>query len=340
MADSDWHLERFAEFVKGVQLSGGTTPHVAMTVESMNRMGESMADKLWFAGCYALVYNWPTAERIFLENPYELFDPFDFEMWFRTNRAGIALRKERKAVLLAERFTDCAASYLDYIPTVETKDWFQQAQLGIPSYHQAFRDFTNNCKYMGRYIAIRWLEVIRRAFDLEGLDMPDMLSRDGEHPRKALALLYPEDSEALLGNNAPENLRISDRAADRCLVDLATIGVRANYYDIQSLLCEYKQSWLGGKQYPGKSIDTEMDYFEKLVGYWGLEPAPAFYSVREACFPAWSLGEVNGWQGVRPQLGRVLKEYGYTWSDAVYDWGATTDLSQPVVREDGPGGLL
>lgn len=340
--DSAWHLERFAEFVKGVQLSGGTTPHVAMTVASMEEL-PAVTDKLWFAGCYALVYNWPTAERIYLENDPVTFDPFDFEMWFRTNRAGIALRKERKAVLLAERFTDSAASYLDYIPTVEDKPWFAKAQLGIPVYHEAFDDFTQHCKYMGRYIAIRWLEVMRRAFDLPGLEMPDMMSRDGQHPRRALAYLYPEDTEPLLGGNSPENLAVSDRAAARCLVDLASVGVAASYYDIQSLLCEYKQSFAGGKQYPGKSIDTEMDYHLKIYAHhWGTERASEsrFSAIRERCFPEFCLGEKNGWTGVRPELGLVLQKYGYTWSDAVYDWSATKDLSQPVLRANGPGMLL
>jgi len=56
---------------------------------------------------------------------------------------------------------------------------------------EAFDDVTSAIKYMGRYIVIRWLEVARRAFNLPHLAMPDLRSKDGDHPRKALALMYP-----------------------------------------------------------------------------------------------------------------------------------------------------
>jgi len=320
----DEHFLHFAEFVKGVQLSGGTTPHVAMTVESLSRLDDPR-EKLWFAGCYALTYNWPSAERIFLEWPVDSFNQADFLMWTEEHWAGIPLRKERKAVFRKPFFAESLASYHRFIDTLS---W-------PATYPEALAEFDAGCRYMGRYIAIRWLEVVRRAFGTEWV-MPDIHSDGGQHPRKALALLYPEDGPALLGGNSARELLVSDQAAARCLLDLnMAYGIETDYYTIQSLLCEYKQSVLGRKQYPGKSIDTEMDYFRRVYAHWGEErqQQSSFYDVREACFPVWALGEWNGWDGVRPELGGVLADHGYTWSDTLYDYTATTNFAEPVLLD-------
>ena len=331
----DEHILRMAEFVKGVELSGGTTPHVAMTVASMALLTDPL-EKLWFAGCYALTYNWPTAERIFLEWRPADFNRADFLMWSEDNWDGVFLRKERKAVFRKPFFAESASSYLDFAR------WMLQQDSWPEDYLDALDMFTSRCRYMGRYIGIRWLEVMRRAFDT-GWVMPDVRSDGGEHPRKALALMYPGDAIALLGGNSKREVHIADQAADRCLLDLRVeFGLTLDYYDLQSLLCEYKQSVIGKKQYPGKSIDTEMDYFRRVYGYWGEAKAgeSAFYRVRAECFPDWSRGELSGWSGVRKELGAALVEHELTWSDSVYDYSATTDMAYPVLRDPNITSLM
>lgn len=322
----DEHFVHFAEFVRAVELAGGTTPHVAMTVESMNRLDDPL-EKLWFAGCYALTYNWPAAERLFLETLIE--QPPDVE-WLERHWAGIPLRKERKAVFRKDYFARSAATYISFAESLaEDSGW-------PATYEEAFDLFNVSAFGMGRYIAIRWLEVMRRAFPerCAGWVMPSILSDGGQHPRKALALMYPRDAEALLGGNSPRELGISDLTANMLMADLGVeYGIQTNFYELQSLLCEYKQSALGRKQYPGKSIDTEMDYWLRVQEHWG-DPDSEFFHVRASCFPEWSLGEVHGWTGVRPELGRVLADFGYTWSDATYDYAQTRalgDFSSPVI---------
>lgn len=329
------HFRGLAEFVRGVELAGGTTPHVSMTVEMMDRLDDPL-EKMWFAGCYALVYNWPTAERIWLEWRPGDFSYDKFLDWALEHWDGLALRKERKAVYGKPKFAECATTYLQMADRLAGSGTWPE------TYEEAFK-LLGPVKYMGRYIGIRWVEVMRRAFPEKagGWEMPSILSDGGEHPRKALALLYPEDASDLLGGNSRKELRVADIAADRCLIDLQLeYDVETDYYELQSLLCEYKQSALGRKQYPGKSIDTEMDYFRRIYEYWGKhsQEESSFYEVRTARFPEWSLGEKQGWDGVRKVLGTTLVDHGYTWSDAVYDWEASqSDISNPVRRPDaGP----
>lgn len=322
------HFVHFAEFVKGVELAGGTTPHVAMTVQSMSRLDDPL-EKLWFAGCYALTYNWPAAERLFLEvRPSEAPGILP---WLEEHWDGLPLRKERKSVFRKTYFARSAAAYATFA-------WGMSGPAAWPeTYTEAFDLFVRANYCMGRYIAIRWLEVMRRAFPdaCAGWVMPSILSDGGQHSRKALALVYPGAAEALLGGNKPHELAASDHAAATLKLDLElTYGLKTNFYEMQSLLCEFKQSALGRKQYPGKSIDTEMDYMTKVLEHWGTYTTTTFWDVRRECFPEWTLGELNGWDGVRPELGRVLADFGYTWSDAIYDWGASKDdLSVPVKHD-------
>lgn len=327
------HFRFLAEFVKGVEYAGGTTPHVAMTVESMRRIDDPL-EKLWFAGCYALTYNWATAERIWLEwRPEDNFD--NFLEWADEHWVGLPLRKERKAVFRKPFFAECAQSYIGFARRVVDERWPE-------TWDEAFSWYTYNCKYMGRYIAIRWLEVLRRAYpsaEPAGWVMPDISADGGQHPRKALALIYPEDAEALLGGNSRREVAIANEAADLCIAELATTyGINTDYYTMQSLLCEYKQSALGRRQYPGKSIDSEMAYHDKVAAHWGQ--SPTFFEVRRACFPEWSLGELQGWHGVRDPLMSVQAVHGYTWSDAVYDWRQTTDVAHPAKRLGGWRSIL
>jgi hypothetical protein len=331
----DEHFVHLAEFIRGVELAGGTTPHVSMTVGSMSRI-EDPLEKLWFAGCYALTYNWPAAERLFLElRPGEMTLPWLDEHW-----DGIPLRKERKSVYRKWAFLESATAYAAFAREL------MNASRWTETYEDAFGLFNDHTRFMGRYIAIRWLEVMRRAFpdQCAGWTMPSILSDGGQHPRKTLALVYPQYSQWLLGGNTAGELKIADAAADQCLLDLRLeYGLETNYYELQSLLCEYKQSALGRKQYPGKSIDTEMDYFTLVRKHWGNRSDSSFWDVRRVCFPDWSRGEFQDrWYGVRPELGAVLADYGYVWSDVIYAYNATkahSTFAEPV-RKHGSELLL
>jgi len=130
-----------------------------------------------------------------------------------------------------------------------------------------------------------------------------------------------------------------NEVVEYCREDLlGEFGIDVDYYTMQSLLCEYKQSALAGKQYPGKSIDTFLAYFKKVYDYWGKDEAAEseLWAVRKAIFPEWSLGEVQGWDWTREELGKTLPDYGYTWSDILYDYVATkasNSFNNPVKRE-------
>lgn len=328
------HLRFFGEFVTGVMQTGGTTPHMLLAVEAAR--GHDLRERLWRGGCYAFVYNIPYAELL-----WQSWGPGEWKYdelvgWLTTEWKGIRLRKERKAVRSPEKLARCMTSYAEYIDMIPKREWYLSEDMDPKTrYITAFDDMCNSVYGMGRYIVIRWLEFAKRSLEKD-LSMYDLHPKDGEHPRKALALMYPEYHDELMGGNDAETLEIVNDVVEYARQDLKEFhNVDVDHYTMQSLLCEYKQSVLAMKQYPGKSIDTEVNYWDKLVDYWGDNWAAdsKFWEYRKNIFPSFALGEEQGWRGVRDELGKVLREHHYTWSDYLYDYAATTDFSNPVRRQ-------
>jgi len=332
------HLRHFAEFCIGVQLSGGTTPHMLMAAE-MARRQDNAEQALWWAGCYCFVYNFATAEVINMHwrQPGAVLGAGageELREWLAKHWKGIKWRKERKAARSVEKLATCMESYAAFVPRVLAAPWFSP-HCDWPErrrYEAAFDAMLADVKYMGRYITIRWIETIGRVFGLP-LTMPDLRSKDGEHPRKALSFMYPEAADVLLGGDDDATVAAVDEIVEQCRGDLRRhYGFDLDYYTMQSLLCEYKQSFLRKKQYPGKSVDTALRYWSGVEEYWRERYSrdSQMWDVRATLFPAFVLGEANGWTSVREELGTTLVDHGYTWSDGIYDYGATTS--------GGPGG--
>lgn len=335
------HLFRFSEFCKYVRLAGGATPHLVMVWGAARNCPP--AERLWRGGCYAATYNYPAAEAIWRSwGPDTVRSAGILPMteWLREHWKAIPLRKERKAVRTPEKLAECLVSFA----------WWAESALDHPAfaidfqmdpaarYEMAWDDF-GDVRYMGRYITIRFLEFMRRAFGLP-LVMPDIRPVGGEFPRQALNLMFPASEWALLGGNGTAELAEVNRVSDECIVRLADgYGVVVDHYTLQSLLCEYKQSVLGQRQYPGRSVDSELGYWRKVYGgengFSALRGGTEFWNVRRELFPWQALGEDprNQWDGARDDLGKVLVNFRYTWSDVLYDYSLSKDhLVDPVRR--------
>lgn len=335
------HLKHFADFCRNVTEVGGATPHLTMVGQTCT--GAPVDQIIWRGGCYAAMYNFAGAEAIWRHwQPQQvLTEPGRWAGWVQANWAALPLRKERKAVNNTDRFAECVLSFAGWAGTVTGQPWWAASAQPRPDtrlYEEAWASFTG-VRFMGRYIAIRFLEYLRRYAGRQALMMPDLRPADAPYPRQSLSLMYPQHEGALRGNNSSENLKVTNQIAADCLRRLSEEhGVVLDYYTLQSLLCEYKQSVLGRRQYPGRSVDSEMVYWDKVyrtANFEALAGGSQMWVVREAAFPHYVLGERQGWAGARDPLGKVLTDHGYTWSDRQFDYMATTDLARPVRRSFG-----
>lgn len=323
----------FAEFVTAERASGGPDPHLKLAVECARR-ADTIAEGMWRLACYVAVYNVPGARAIWDKWPFDAVRGAEpaLEPWIAEHWAGIPFRRERRAVRTATKLAAHLISLHRWLAELPGKPW-----LYTGDYEAAWED-ADPIWGQGRYMRYKFLEALHRYAELP-IRVGDLRPRGGTSPREALALLYPQYGRELRGNDRPENLEAANMCGAWARETLAErYGIDIDWYELQATLCEYKQSWLGQSQYPGRAQDSELAHWHKAAAYWGWDrrqgkqPDDMLLTMRKRLFPARALGERNGWDGRREELGIVLTAFGYTWSDATYDYWATVEngLANPV----------
>lgn len=330
------HWQGFYEFCYYEHLAGGPDPHMACVAEVGRQAGLDRAGLAWLGALYASVYNVPTALVLHHRFPTPAaVEELDAMAWLTEHWAGIALRRERKAVRSPEKLARCLASWAAFCRPHELEarlhHWYMLTE---DRYEVAF-DEVCTVYGVGRYIGQKWIEYARRYCDAAPR-VNDVRARDGWSPREALALLYPQRAALLTeGGDSPDVVAAVEAIAAELrttLDDLYELPPHLDFYELQVLLCDYKQSAVGQRQYPGRSQDSEIEYDAKIAPHWGARQE-AMYAARAAIFPHWALGELSGWSGVRKDLGKVLARHRYTWSDSLYSWEhSRADLANPVPR--------
>src|ERR1035437_7541135 len=220
--NSSEHQVMFADFVAAVKTISGVDPHITMV--GLSGQGLSVADRVWRGGCYANCYNFATAELLWRHFSAEQVaaDPEAFERWVTLNwKGGFPIRKERKAVKNPARFSACLISFAQW----------QQAKdldfLHYDSYQAAHDDFTT-VRYMGPYIAMRFLEYMRRYVTVAVPSLPDFRPVL-VYPRQPLALMWPDRAEALLGKNTDANMAVCHQTGSELQAFLAGRGQEVNF---------------------------------------------------------------------------------------------------------------
>jgi amino acid-DNA transferase-like protein len=317
------HWRFMAEFVREEQALGGPDPHLA-TLGPMLRDCDYF-DKIWRCLLYASGYNIPLAEAIWTTWPWERAtkDRSGLEAWVNARWGNFTLRRERRAVRTPVKFNRMLQSMLDWSLHTETHDLMHDSD----SFEAAWAS-TGKIYGLGRYVQQKLIEALCRHAGAK-FNQDDIRAKDGTSPREGLALLFPGNEPFLLrGGNGPVNLHIVEDLADRVKLYLDNSKTPVDYFQLQVILCEYKKSWQG-KQYPGRTHDTELRYWRDARQKWG-DFGEAMLAARAEVFPREILGEENGWWRQREELEAALPVFRYTWSDRLYDyWNGTVDNPMP-----------
>lgn len=325
VAEAPATLRFFDEFVRYETAVGGPDPHMATTAAMSQDC--SREELLWRAGCYLGVYNVPTAEQLWRAFPWPVTQPQLIEPWLREHWAGIVTRRERRSVRRPEQLARYLTEYREFVVNIGGLSWFIGG--GAGAYEAAWTDVMR-VYTLGRYVAIKLLEFYRRYAALGWLEMPDLRLKGGWSPRQGLVLLRPSEIDLLLSDESPaQNARVEEIAEEERQIFGERTGILLDRFRWQVLLCDAKQALVGKRQFPGRSLDSEIMYATKIAPYWGADSD--MWAARAKLFPPSSLGEISGWDGVRDELAKVLSNHGYTWTDTRYDYGASkAQLSQPV----------
>jgi hypothetical protein len=327
-AGSHDHWRLFAEFCRYEKAVGGPSAHLCM-VHGMSR-DLPVHEKVWRVGCYGAVYNTGGAMALWgnLSRDAVIAGGADVRAWIADHWDGIPFHRHRRAVRHQDKLLKYLRSYALASRDWPDRDWWH----GDPTpanYEAAWRDVLG-VYGVGRYIAIRMLELFSRFG--AGTALHDIRARDANSPRRTLSLLWPQHTFVLAKDNSLTGAAASESIANTTLRRVREDhGVELNHYELQVMTCEYHQSIDRKRQFPGRSIDGEGKSLRGVEPYWGTEVTAPGWAVRPELFALESLGEVNGWL-TRDELMAVAADYGYTWSDMLYDYKATTDLSAPVRR--------
>lgn len=324
----DAHWTTFGEFCKFELASGGPDPQLP-TVLYMSK-GLPMQERLWRAGCYIALHNLPYGELIWRQWDWPSVNSAgvdEIESWFVANFRKFDMRVERRCVRRPDWLTACLVGLRDFIRDYDNlKD--RCAKVGDPVLaYDLVWDRAEEVPYFGRYILIKFLELIKRHGELN-IESPDIRPAGAWSPRLMLSILWPDFVCIAENSNCQEYLQLVNDLAPRTLKRLSNdSGVDLSLFQLQVLLCEYRECWQSRNYYPGCSLDEELGFCLSAENRWGHKSD--MWAARAALFPKNHLGELQGWDNVRKILGTTLADYGYVWSDLKYDYKRTNYFVTP-----------
>lgn len=326
----------FFEFAKRTRLTKAPDTHMVMVAHEYETLNQTEA--MWSIGQYVGVYTVPAALEFNSAWPYHRYQTSRDELlpWLVDNFKGLSMRRERRATRTPRKMK----WYLD--------SWYNWVNLS--GLHLANADISPKHRYIlmwesimetvwgaGRYGTLKLLETMRRAGTAK-LETPDIRPVDATTPRQMLNMLYPQSPK---NGNTAADLAVVNAHALKISAALSEHGLPWDMYHTEVFLCEFLQAMKGG-QYPGLSLDSEVDHYYKVYKHFPQGAASQrFWELRKELFPVWALGEHNGWAGTRDELRRCWPEFDYTWSDSIYDYHAMKDVAMPIIKgENGATSLV
>jgi len=323
--DPEFHAVAFKDFVKYELAVGGPDPHMKVANWIANRVCDSDLQAAWFGGLYVAPYNVPSGEVLFnlWNHPSVVLDnPEAFTQWLSDSWKAITCRKERRAVMAPHKMAPHIIDLADFLLNGRFQD-LEDAK----TYDEA-HDILRTIKGNGRYGTMKLYETWRRSC-ITLPEQSDIVARGGWSPRLSLSWQHPEYAEWLNGNDSKVNLQLTDEVAAYNYA-LTGSNLLIDWFNYEVMLCDYKQAY-DGRQYPGRGHDSELGHFINIAAR-NPDIELLTLEARAALFPHQALGEFAGWNGRRDECSDVLLNHGYTWSDMVYDYNATTDFANPVRR--------
>jgi hypothetical protein len=292
------HWPAFAYFVKAEVDAGGPDCQLHLLLECAPHV--STMEKVWLAGCYGAHHCVPSAYAVWLKyRPDELLESYAngrLQQWLESHWSALPVRPEMRSHRMVEKRAQCLHDFALY--TIQ-EAWADPRQ----TYDTLWDDSQARIKYYGRYMAIKYLELIRRVARPD-IQVSDIRSRAAWSPRITLGMLFPNHFLQLSNreDNSEDTLQVAEDFATITLERLNDRGVSISYFQLQVLLCNYREALNGGTAgfYPGAGHDEEMDYIDVAMPHFG-DQVTYLYDVRKRAFKPEYLGELNGWHGLRPE---------------------------------------
>ena len=306
--------DRFIEFSRLKLAADGSDAYIMGAVV----LALESDDPYWYAGCFTTSYAPPTQEVLvrrfarcdLLHRPKEVLG------WAVQHWDGLPISGARRTNRMGpHKFVDTLAGYAQWLDSGGVEG------LNRTDFDAAFKQLLGGVPNHGRYTGLKLYETLRRI----GADIPpvsDIRPRGGRTPRRSLSAIFGHDHRS-------DTTAASDEA--NTLADGLRSDVPTTWFNVEMLLCNFSKA-VKGTFYPGHALDRELSRVASVRGAFGEREGSGTMRVRRMLYPDECLGEIGGWTGVRKELEETLPRYGYLWSDRLYDFGRTVDVSRPVKR--------
>ena len=158
---------------------------------------------------------------------------------------------------------------------------------------------------VGRYAACLFLETFCVLNDYEANPEIDEQFSDGNVFTAGIFNVFGNDRMADRidkHGTKPEDEEPARKRLNAIRAAVRAAGGQDNYYYIETTLCAYRKHFKGTR-YNGYYADrqlAEIKHYERQGSYAGL--CSDLYRARRQAMPTQYLGEIGGWDGIRPEL--------------------------------------
>jgi hypothetical protein len=280
----------FVKFAAAQVKSGDLDPMYLVLKEVYRGRRYDLDTALWHTFLYVAYYDIGSAERAFARYPFpQRVEPEKLR--------GLPTGIERRGF----RGNDLAALHINSLLDIPGAsrigaDWVKVAAAGVNAeegWHLIQGRF-QLLKYAGPWAGYKWADLLKNVHDF-----PITASGIGGGRSETAG---PIPGMVLLTKLPWETCAFSGRAQRDLLKMSIDAGVPFTGLDqLETALCDFN-SLVKGMYYVGKDIDEMMPSLRRA------EASQEFWVARKEVFEPRYLGEVGGWDGVRPELKAVFKE--------------------------------
>jgi hypothetical protein len=269
---------------------------------------EPAEDALWRTFCYVALYHLGASEVLFYATAGLRTAPqLDTELVHDlAPRAGIERRGLRTGAFLEAHLRAILANR-ERFGTFE--GWLTTGQGDEP--RERWRETARRLEavaHNGRWASYKTCDILVETHGWP-MEAPDAGHRFSSGPREGLAKLVEDgilDAELPPHTDQSEGaLALLDRATERVQRDLWAEGIPAKVSEVETLLCNWK-SLRQRRYYVGHDTDEMLERVLWLHDRGEMLLYRRLLNARRAALPVETLGEVQGWAGIRKELmGRV-----------------------------------
>ncbi len=311
----DYRIERWAGF-KAYHAAGMRMDEVDPACPMLRYIAEELKldieQKFWLAWLYSTCYSAPTAFFMISHLPRpEMISTAKVQSWWQANKAKMVFESDRRYVKNFNEFPKMFESYREYTKAGQLETFFKLKQTNkFKTYDKVYSDVKDKLYFFGRYSIFMYLETI---YNLTKFPMlaTGLNLREARTSRNGLCYALGKDDwvQAKLPKECFEYLQLKLKELYGEIVKEYP-DVPTTYWNLETSLCAYYKLF-HAKRYAGYYIDRQMEEIEKMQQ---LAPDGADWALlwkfRREHFDPLSLGEIQGYHGVRQYLMSYFLETG------------------------------